>query len=197
VESLILARHGESEYSARSLLNGDPTVSCGLTEAGQAQARRLGAELERSELDLCVTSEFERTRLTAQAALAGRELPTLVLADLNDPVYGRFEGERIEEYRGWAASAPSSEPPPGGGESRYAIVERYARGLGTLLRRPEETLLVVAHSLPLAYTLAAAAGAPPRPRADLVDYATPYPLDRRSLERATAVLEAWLAAPDW
>ena len=31
----------------------------------------------------------------------------------------------------------------------------------------------------------------------LAEYATPYPLERSSLERAIAVLEAWLAAPDW
>ena len=197
MESLILARHGESTYSARGLLNGDPRISCGLTEVGQAQARRLGAELARCELDLCVTSEFERARDTARAGLAGRELPTLVLAELNDPVYGCFEGARIEEYRAWAARAPSTEAPPGGGESRFAIVDRYARGLATLLALPEETILVVSHSLPVAYTLAAAAGASPRPRAELVEYAVAYPLDRGSIERATAVLEAWLAAPDW
>jgi 2,3-bisphosphoglycerate-dependent phosphoglycerate mutase len=197
VESVILARHGESDYSARSLLNGDPTIACGLTAAGVAQAQRLGAELGRCEFDLCVTSEFERARLTARAALAGREVPTLVLAELNDPRYGIFEGELIEEYRRWAAGSPSTEPAPGGGESRFAIVERYARGLAALLARPEGSILVVAHSLPVAYALAAAAGEPPRPRTELVEYATPYPLDRGSLERATAVLEAWLAGPDW
>jgi probable phosphoglycerate mutase len=197
VERLILARHGESEYSARSLLNGDPTIACGLTAAGLAQAHRLGAELARYELDLCVTSEFERTRRTADAALAGRGLPMLVLAELNDPLYGIFEGEPIEAYRGWAAGSASNEPAPGGGESRFAIVERYTRGLTSLLCRAEDSILVIAHSLPVAYTLAAAAGAPPRPRTDLAEYATPYPLERSSLERAIAVLEAWLAAPDW
>jgi len=197
VERVVLARHGESDYSARSLLNGDPTIACGLTPAGLVQAERLGAELGRCGFDLCVTSEFERALLTARTALVGRELPMLVLAELNDPRYGIFEGEPIDEYRGWAAGAPSNEPAPGGGESRFAIVERYTRGLTSLLCRAEDSILVIAHSLPVAYTLAAAAGAPPRPRTDLAEYATPYPLERSSLERAIAVLEAWLAAPDW
>ena len=35
------ARHGESEYSVRGLLNGDVAVSVGLTPAGVEQARRL------------------------------------------------------------------------------------------------------------------------------------------------------------
>ena len=42
MQLLILARHGESEYSARGLLNGDPTVGVALTETGEAQARTLG-----------------------------------------------------------------------------------------------------------------------------------------------------------
>jgi probable phosphoglycerate mutase len=197
MDRAILARHGESDYSARALLNGDPSVACGLTAEGRAQAGGLAVALEGCELDLCVTSEFERTSLTARAALAGRELPTLVLAELNDPRYGVFEGRAIDAYRSWAATASSSEAPPGGGESRLTLVARYARAIACLLARPEESLLVVAHSLPITYVLAAAAGTPPRPRMSIAAYATPYPFDRAALERALALLEGWLSAPDW
>ena len=58
MQLLILARHGESEYSARGLLNGDPTVGVALTETGEAQARTLGAALCETPIDLCVTTEF-------------------------------------------------------------------------------------------------------------------------------------------
>jgi len=192
-----MARHGESDYSVRSLLNGDPTLPCGLTGEGLGQARELRRELAAEAFELCVTSEFERTRLTAREALAGREIPTLVLPELNDPRYGVFEGRSIDEYRAWAVSASSSEEPPGGGESRHAIAARYARAFAILLARPEEAILVVAHSLPSAFALAARAGRPPRPRASLAAYAVPHRFDRASLERATGVLEGWLAAPDW
>lgn len=112
-----MARHGESDYSVAGLLNGDPRIACGLTALGLAQARRLGYELEGVPLDLCLTSEFERTRLTATEALAGRGIPSLVVPGFNDPRYGRYEGAALEEYRAWAASAPSSEPAPGGGRA--------------------------------------------------------------------------------
>jgi broad specificity phosphatase PhoE len=197
LERAVLARHGESDYSVRALLNGDPAVACGLTPEGRVQGRRLGLELAGLQLDLCVTSEFERTRATAEEALEGRAIPRLVVAELNDPRYGSFEGRPLEEYRAWAAAASSSQAPPGGGESRFAIVERYARAFAILRARPEESILVVAHSLPIAFALAASAGTPPRPLASMVAYATPQRFDRASLERVSEVLEGWLAAPDW
>jgi broad specificity phosphatase PhoE len=197
MESVIMARHGESAFSVRGLLNGDTRVSCPLTDDGVEQAQRLAIELEGVPLDLCLTSEFERTRLTASFALAGRKVPTAVVPEFNDPRYGRYEGATIEDYRGWAASAPSDQPAPGGGESRRELVGRYARALGDLVDRREATILLVAHSLPIAWALGARRGSPPRTRTALVDYATPYRFGRDELERSVEVLDAWLAAPDW
>src|SRR5438105_15348739 len=101
-------------------------------------------------IDLCITSEFQRARETADLALEGRDVPRLVLPELNDPLYGPYEGGQLEDYRAWASAQPSSAVPEGG-ESRLAIVERYARAFRTVLARPERTILVVSHSLPVAY----------------------------------------------
>jgi broad specificity phosphatase PhoE len=191
------ARHGESEYSARELLNGDASVPVGLTEAGVEQARRLGHVLRAEQLDLCVTTQLRRVILTADLALAGREIPRLVLPELNDPLYGPYEGRTIEEYRGWASGAPSSAVPGDGGESRYSIVDRYVRGFRVVLERPEEALLVVAHSLPISYLLGALEGLVPGARVPLVPYAIPYGLTREELERSLDVLDGWVAAPTW
>jgi probable phosphoglycerate mutase len=191
------ARHGESEYSVKELLNGDVAVSVGLTPAGVEQARRLGRSLRVEPLDLCVTTELERVRLTADLALVERDVPRLVVPELNDPLYGPFEGKLIEEYRAWAVGASSADLPGEGGESRHAIVDRYVRGFRIVLDRPEESLLVVAHSLPLSYLLGALEGLAPGARAPLVPYAIPYGLTAEELERSIDVLEAWLAAPTW
>jgi broad specificity phosphatase PhoE len=191
------ARHGESEYSSRDLLNGDVAVPVGLTERGIEQARRLGEVLRAEPLDLCVTSQLERVLLTADLALGDREVPRLVLGELNDPLYGPYEGKTIEQYRGWASGAPSSAVPGDGGESRYAIVERYIRGFRVVLERPEESILVVAHSLPLSYLLGALEGLVPGARVPLVPYAIPYGLTDEELGRCLDVLEGWLAAPTW
>ena len=194
---VILVRHGESEYSARAALNGDLTTAVGLTPAGLEQAQRLAERLRDEPLDLAVTSEFQRVRETADELLRGRDVPRIVMPVLNDPLYGRFEGGGIEEYRAWAESTSSSEAPGAGGESRLAIVRRYARAFRALLARPEETILVVAHSLPISYALAARDGRPPGARVPLAEYATPYELDAEELERTVALLEAWAAKPTW
>src|SRR5579862_208010 len=197
MEKGILVRHGESDYSARALMNGDASVSVGLTEQGREQARRLGESLETAALDLCVTSALTRTIETADVALAGRDVPRLVLPDLNDPLYGRFEGGGLDDYRDWAAASPSTAAPEGGGESRVEIVGRYARAFHTVLARGEKTILVVCHSLPVAYALGARDGKPPSPREPLAEYAHPYPFTAPELERAAAVLEEWADAPTW
>jgi broad specificity phosphatase PhoE len=164
---------------------------------GIEEARDLGAELAAEQIDLCVTSRFERTRQTADLALAGRDVPRIVLAEFDDPNYGAFEGASLEEYRSWAASSASGTSAPGGGESRHAIVARYARGFRTLLDRDEQAILLVAHSLPIAYVLAAREGEVPAPRVPLVQHARTYRLSRDELVPAVALLEDWCASPTW
>jgi len=196
VETAILARHGESELSAAGLVNGDPDKPQGLTEIGREQARRLGKHLADEPIDLCITSEFVRVRQTADLALAGREIPRLVVPELNDVRFGEFEGRLFDEYRAWAADRDPSEAPPGG-ESRAEVAARYVRGFRRVLERPERTILVVAHGLPLRYTLLALEDLGPTPIVEQVPPAEPYRLTQAELERATARLERWSKAPVW
>jgi probable phosphoglycerate mutase len=191
---LLVARHGESVYSLEQLVNGDPGVACPLTETGRAQARALGEALAGEAIDLCTVSEFERVRETAELALAGRDVPFLVLPELNDPRYGDFEGGPLAAYREWVWERGPLEAPPGG-EHRGELAERYARGFRTLLERTEEMILLVGHSLPIAYVRDAAEGRAPRSRTGQVAYAELLELDRDALERAVAVLEAWAGSP--
>jgi broad specificity phosphatase PhoE len=198
MERLILARHGESEYSVRGLVNGDESVAVGLTRAGEEQARRLGELLADDPLDLCVTSKLGRTRLTAELALDGRDVPFEAWSDLDDPRAGAFEGLHLDEYRAWAWTSGSAIDAPGGGESRLTIVARYARGLRALLERPEPAILAVLHALPIAYVLGALEGEAPAARIDRqVAYAYPYRLQAEELRRALGVIEVWIGQPTW
>jgi broad specificity phosphatase PhoE len=197
MERAILVRHGETTFSARGLATGRVDVRCPLSERGVEQARALADELADEKIDLCVTTELERTRETADLALAGRAVPRIVLPELNDPLYGRYEGGPLDEYRAWAVANDSAAEPPGGGEPRQAIVARYAAGFRKVLERPERVILVVAHSLPIAYVLLALRGEDPAPRVPLVEYAKPNALTAEELERAVTRFEAWYAAPTW
>jgi probable phosphoglycerate mutase len=197
VERVILARHGESERSALGLTNGDPAVRVGLTETGREEARRLGKELRSDAIELCATSEFERAQETADVALDGRDIPRLVLADLNDIRFGEFEGRPLTDYRAWAHANGPEDLCPGGGESRAQTVARYVRGYRAILARPEETVLVVAHGLPVRYVLDALEGRNPAAAVTQVPYAEPFRLGGQELEAAVGRLESWVASPVW
>jgi broad specificity phosphatase PhoE len=192
VRTAILVRHAESEFSARAAVSSDPAVGCPLTSHGEEQARALGAALAAEPIDVCVVTELERTRRTAELALAGREVPIVVVPELNDPRAGSFEGGPLDDFRAWAWAHGSAEEPPGGGESRLAVASRLARGYRRVLERPESTVLVVGHALPMAYVVGA-----PTPRIDQLDYVKPHRLDRAELEAAVERLEAWADAPTW
>ena len=193
MERLILARHGESDYSARGLLNGDPSRTCPLTPTGHAQAQQLGTLLQLEPIDLCVTSAFERTKETAEIALARRPaIPRLVVPELNDHPAGTFEGMEIAEYLRWAHASPSGEPIPGAAESRLDALRRFVRGYRMLLERPESTILAILHSLPISYLLSG-----PLQRLPLLDYAAPAIVPCTDVLAGVERLEDWAADPTW
>jgi len=195
MERALFVRHGESEFSVKALVNGDPAVACPLTDLCRQQAQQLGERLEGEPIGLCVVTEFARTHETADLVLPGRDVRRLVVAELNDPYYGAFEGGSLADYRAWAASHGPEDTPPGGGETRVAIATRYVRGFRRVLEQPESTVLVVCHSLPIAFAVAAADGRSPRAKMPLITYAEPHVLDADQLEHGADRLEAWTRKP--
>ena len=197
MEHLIAARHAESRFSVRSACNGDPTACEGLTDTGREQAHALGLLLQDDTIDLCATSEFRRAQETADVALEGRDVPRIVVPELNDIRFGRFEGGTLDDYRRWAHSAGPADECPGGGESRAAAALRFAQGFRTLLARDEATVLVVAHALPIRYLLSALIEQDPTAYVEPVAHAEPNRMSAEQLERGVARLERWAAQPAW
>jgi probable phosphoglycerate mutase len=180
----LLTRHAHSTLNVEGRVNGDPGVSVPLTPEGRAEAERLGRQVAQIPLDLCVHTRFGRTRETADGLVAGRDVPRLEEPLLDDIDVGDLEGETIEAYRAWKRAHSRSEPFPGG-ESLDDAARRYARAFRRLVERPEESVLVVCHEIPIRYALNAAAGSDDLdgPEHSLPN-ATPYLFDDAALARA-------------
>ena len=195
MERLVLARHAESVLSARGVISGDPAACRGLTDTGRQQASALGERLRGEPVDLAATTSFRRAQETADLALESRDVPRLVVSELDDIRVGSFEGGPLQAYRDWAWAHGPLEPGPGGGESRAEAAGRFARGFRLLLERDEPSILHVGHSLPLRYLLNAAAGHDPAARSELVGHADAHVLDARAVEAGVERLERWCASP--
>jgi broad specificity phosphatase PhoE len=180
----VIARHGESTLNSENRINGDPTVAVDLTEQGRDEARLLGQQLAHIPLQLCVHTRFSRTRETAAIALAGRDVRFEEDAAFDDIEVGELEGQTIQEYRAWKREHTRKDPFPGG-ESLDEAARRYADAYERLLQRPESSILVVTHEIPLRYAINAADGSNDLdgPAHQLAN-ATPYLFDAEALQRA-------------
>jgi broad specificity phosphatase PhoE len=189
VELYVLARHGESTLNFENRINGDPAVPVALTEKGRAEARLLGQQVAHVRLDVCICTRFSRTRETAQLALEGRDVPIEMEPLLDNIDVGDLEGVALEDYRAWKREHTRRDPFPGG-ESLDAAALRYAQAFRKLLGRPQTSMLVVTHEIPLRYAINAADGSDDLdgPAHQLAN-ATPYLFDRDSLGRAVEGIE--------
>jgi broad specificity phosphatase PhoE len=189
VELYIISRHAESTLNFENRINGDPDVPVALTDKGRQEATLLGQQIRHIEIELCVHTRFPRTRETAAIALEGRGVPFEVEPLLDDIKIGDLEGQTLEEYRVWKRAHTRRDPFPGG-ESLDDAARRYAQAFQKLVDRPETSILVVAHEIPLRYAINAADGS-----ADLdgpahqLANATPYVFGRDALRRAIGRIE--------
>jgi broad specificity phosphatase PhoE len=189
VELYVLARHGESTLNSENRINGDPAVPVALTEKGREEARLLGQQVAHVRLDVCICTRFTRTRETAEIALDGRDVPIEIAPLLDDIDVGDLEGLSIEDYRAWKREHTRRDPFPGG-ESLDAAARRYARAFRELLERPETSVLVITHEIPVRYAINAADGSDDLdgPAHQLAN-ATPYLFDKEALARAVEGIE--------
>ena len=180
----VLVRHGESTLNFEQRISGDPSIPVALTEKGRDESRLLRQQLAHIPLELCVHTRFSRTQETAEIALEGRDVPFAVEPFLDDIKVGELEGQTLEEYRAWKRQHKRNDDFPGG-ESLDDAARRYAAAYRKLLQRPEESILVVTHEIPLRYAINAADGSDDLdgPTHQLAN-ATPYLFDEAAMQRA-------------
>lgn len=113
---VLLLRHGETEWSRTRRHTGRTDI--GLTDAGEAEARRAAGLLAGLTPALVLTSPLQRARRTAELAGLGDLGPVDTDADLVEWDYGSAEGRTGVDIRGqhpgwsvWADGAPGGESP--------------------------------------------------------------------------------------
>jgi broad specificity phosphatase PhoE len=193
VRLFILTRHAHTTLNIAFRVNGDPSVPVPLTEDGRREAAQLGVQLANVPIEICLHTRFHRTLETAEIALAGRDVPFVEEPLLDDVDVGDLEGESLDEYRAWKKEHTRSDSFPGG-ESLDDAARRYARAFTHLVERPEATMLVACHEIPIRYALNAAAGSSDLDGpAHTIPNATAYLFDEPALRRAALRIDELLA----
>ena len=131
--SLVLIRHGQSEWNEKNLFTGwkDP----GLTKKGVEEAESAGIQLKTQgfQFDVMFTSDLQRAQMTGEIILkelGANNLPVVKNQALNERDYGDLSGLNKDEAREkWGEDQVhiwrrSFDTPPPGGESLKGTAER-------------------------------------------------------------------------
>ncbi|WP_323781747.1 histidine phosphatase family protein [Thalassovita sp.] len=131
----ILIRHGQTDANRDGVIAG--RIEARLTETGRATARAL-AEWPWPDPIALFASPQQRARQTAELAFPDRE--PILLEDLRERDWGRFEGRPVSD-------APPREETPEGGESWPDMIVRVRAALCIAQDRAHGALpVLVAHS---------------------------------------------------
>ncbi|HZT93458.1 MAG TPA: histidine phosphatase family protein [Gaiellaceae bacterium] len=132
--TLLLVRHGETDWNADGRLQGQTDRP--LSDYGRRQARQLAEELGGEELEAIYSSDLARARETAEIVGERLGLPVVLDPDLREKDWGNWEGltaverDRVEFV----------------GESTEAHQARILRALRRISERhPAGRVLVVTH----------------------------------------------------
>ncbi|SNT50690.1 2,3-bisphosphoglycerate-dependent phosphoglycerate mutase [Streptosporangium subroseum] len=164
MSTLVLLRHGESEWNAKGLFTG--WVDVGLSAKGEEEARRGGRLLVDAGVrpDVVHTSVMTRAIQTANLALGAADLLWLPVSRswrLNERHYGALQGKDKaqtraefgdEQFMLWRRSY-DVPPPPIADDDEFSQAgdPRYALLPGELLPRTECLKDVVGRMLPYWY----------------------------------------------
>ena len=155
-QSVVLARHGETEWSLSLRHTGKTDLP--LTDEGRRQARALGPRLHGWTFSLVLTSPLQRALETCR--LAGYGEQARVRPDLEEWDYGRYEGLTSPQIAAlqpnwslWRDGCP-------GGETAEEVGRRADRVLAEV-RSVDGDVLIFAHAHVLRVLAARWLGEPP------------------------------------
>ena len=158
--TLLLVRHGQSEWNAEGRLQGQ-TTHVPLTEQGHAEAERAARELAALRPGALISSDLLRAVQTAEHCARATGLRFTTAAALREQGYGELEGRPSRELWDvvdWTDPHWAAE----GGES---LAQLHARVAGFLARLradpPADVVALVTHGDTIRAAQAVAAGRGP------------------------------------
>ncbi|MCZ2858325.1 histidine phosphatase family protein [Blastococcus sp. VKM Ac-2987] len=167
--TLLLVRHGQSEWNAVGLMQGQ-TAHVPLTPLGHAQAEAAAAELAALRPGVMLSSDLLRAVQTAEHCARSTGLPFRTTPALREQGYGVLEGRPSRELWDvvdWSDPHWSAE----GGESLTELHARVSAFLRHLCAEPPaDVVALVTHGDTIRAVQAVAAGLGP----DALPVITPH-----------------------
>jgi probable phosphoglycerate mutase len=150
-------RHGETDWNARGVSQGN--IDIPLNPTGLAQARAAADKLRNRGIATIISSPLSRARVTAEFVGEALELPVAIDPDLREVAFGVQEGQQMS---GWFADWVTGRFTPEGAET-FAALRRRAVAAANRATAQLPAVLVVAHGA-LFRSLRAAMGIEPNMR---------------------------------
>ena len=148
--TLLIARHGETEWNAEGRIQGHTDI--GLSSNGVDQARSLGDRLSGLSIDAAYSSDLRRTSETARLALGERDIVLNQTSMLREYHKGDFEGMTLPEIKEQFPDEylkyleKNLDYAPQGGESTRAVSARMAQIISKIKSKHlDQTVLIVSH----------------------------------------------------
>ncbi len=132
-------RHGETDWNAQGLSQGN--VDIPLNPTGLAQARSAAERLRHRGIATIVSSPLSRARVTAEIAGEALSLPVQFDDDLREVRFGVQEGQPMSD---WFPRWVAGDFAPEGAESFAALRSRAVAAVSRAVVLPP-AVLVVAH----------------------------------------------------
>jgi len=138
VTTLLLARHGETDWNREFRIQGSSDVE--LNELGRQQAQFLAQELTDVDLDAIYSSDLSRAQATAAAVAATHGLEVKFDPRLRERSFGSWEGLTREDISAFPKGSRHD------GESDDEVRQRVLAAVEEIAsNHPGEQVLIVSH----------------------------------------------------
>ena len=148
----ILLRHGETIYQAKELdaiYPADNKLNLSMTEKGEEMIEKASDEIK--GIDLIYSSDFSRTKKSAEIIAKKNGLTVIFDERLGDTNFGVFSGKTGDEYRKYFVDRKERfiKPTPDG-ESWNDVRTRVVAVIKEIEEKyKDKTILIVSHADPI------------------------------------------------